>query len=249
MRVRMSLRRTPANPTPAATRSSRWIKAAVQALSTASRIAVAPLAIPTRSGLEGPAIPSPIIRVPFSTTARVRVPPPSTPIRAHKTIYDGCQFARAPRRDPSKRFRFEDPDVSLVAADRGTAPTVAAGVHGRREQHDRQRARPGRVRPVTGSTMPCSTSTTPTASVSSANGVAERARALRNTWERHRPLRERDLRQPRVGQRVLEGVLVAVGVHRLPTWLKNHLKVAAAPYCTRGRRLPRRSRRCWPGCG
>ena len=64
--------------------------------------------------------------------------------RAHKTIYDGCQVARA-RGAAVKRFRFEDPD-HLDQLLRGRARPDAARVHGRRQQHDRQRARHPRLR-------------------------------------------------------------------------------------------------------
>ena len=83
--------------------------------------------------------------------------------RAHKTIYDGCQFAVA-RGATLQRFRFEDPDdlERLLGEDDSDRRLV---VHGRRQQHDRQRSRPGRVRPRRPPrTTPCSTSTTPTAS-------------------------------------------------------------------------------------
>ena len=60
MRSRSSLRRAPASPICAATRSPRRIFAEAQALSIASRTAAAAPAIPTRKGLDGPARPSPI---------------------------------------------------------------------------------------------------------------------------------------------------------------------------------------------
>ena len=64
--------------------------------------------------------------------------------RAHKTIYDGCQIAKA-RGAAVRRFRFEDPDhldELLSAGARSHPPRL----HGRRQQHDRQRAGPRRVR-------------------------------------------------------------------------------------------------------
>ena len=80
--------------------------------------------------------------------------------RAHKTIYDGCQVARA-HGATVKRFRFEDPD-DLERLLREHRPT-AAGLHGRRQQHDRQRTRPGGSSPASpASTTRCCTSTTPT---------------------------------------------------------------------------------------
>src|SRR2546427_466182 len=56
--------------------------------------------MPTRNGLEGPAIPSPIIRVPFSTTARVHVPQAAISMQIRQLENEtGAQlFVRAPRR-------------------------------------------------------------------------------------------------------------------------------------------------------
>ena len=83
MRARNSSRRAPASPTCAATMSFRRTLAAVHALSIASRTAAAALLIPTRRGLDGPAIPSPSISWLASImTACVLVPPPSTPTTA-----------------------------------------------------------------------------------------------------------------------------------------------------------------------
>ncbi len=65
--------------------------------------------------------------------------------RAHKTIYDGCQFASA-RGATVKRFRFEDPD-DLEQLLRAGPLEHAADLHGRRQQHDRERAGPERRSP------------------------------------------------------------------------------------------------------
>src|SRR5256714_1307200 len=82
MRSRMSARLTPASPTSAAAISMRRTPASTQARSAASRTAFAESLTPTRRGLEGPASPSPRILCRASTTtARVFVPPPSTPSR------------------------------------------------------------------------------------------------------------------------------------------------------------------------
>ena len=64
--------------------------------------------------------------------------------RAHKTIYDGCQIAKA-RGAAVRRFRFEDPGSPRLAALAG-ARSNPPRVHGRRQQHDRQRAGSRRVR-------------------------------------------------------------------------------------------------------
>ena len=83
--------------------------------------------------------------------------------RAHKTIYDGCQVARA-RGAAVRRFRFEDPG-HLDELLSGRARPRAAGLHGRRQQHDRA-TRPtcGRSPRSRAGTARCCTSTTPTAS-------------------------------------------------------------------------------------
>ena len=83
--------------------------------------------------------------------------------RAHKTIYDGCQVARA-RGAAVRRFRFEDPDHLDELLVAGARPH-AARLHGRRQQHDRQRARTCARSPRSrAATARCSTSTTRTAS-------------------------------------------------------------------------------------
>ena len=83
--------------------------------------------------------------------------------QAHKTIYDGCVYARGlgatvhrlPHRRPRRSSRS-------CCARPGRA---AAGLHGRRQQHDRQRRRTWpRFARCAASTTRCSTSTTPTAS-------------------------------------------------------------------------------------
>ena len=135
--------------------------------------------------------------------------------RAHKTIYDGCQVARS-RGAAVRRFRFEDPDHldELLRAERRPH---AARLHGRRQQHDRQRAGPARRSPRSpGATARCSTSTTRTASASSASAGTDETspygtrgnsvvRHAGETYDGHRARR-----------RLLQGLLVAAGVHRLP---------------------------------
>ena len=123
---------------------------------------------------------------------------------------------RARAAPPSRRFRFEDPDHLDELLQRRARPDPPR-LHGRREQHDRQRARPARVR----------------------RGRARARRAAlrrrRARLRRHRRARAgRDLArtatrgnsvvrhfgetydEPRARRRLLEGVLVAAGVHRLP---------------------------------
>ena len=69
-------------------------------------------------------------------------------------------------------------DLQQLADQLRSAPTgTASGLHGRRQQHDRQRPRPARRTPgCAASTARCSTSTTRTASASSASGATTRAR-------------------------------------------------------------------------
>ena len=64
--------------------------------------------------------------------------------RAHKTVYDGCQIARA-RGAAIRKLPLRRPRPPRRAP-LGRARPRATGVHGRRQQHDRQRARPARVR-------------------------------------------------------------------------------------------------------
>ena len=66
------------------------------------------------------------------------------------------------------------------------------------------------------STARCSTSTTRTASASSASARPSETCAVRHARQQRRPPRRRDLRQPRARRRLLEGLLVAAGLHRLP---------------------------------
>ena len=58
--------------------------------------------------------------------------------------------------------------------------------------------------------------------------AARRKPRLRDARQQHRPSLRRELRQPDPRRRLLEGVLVAAGVHRLPDDVKELLKVAAS---------------------
>ena len=83
--------------------------------------------------------------------------------RAHKTIYDGCQVARA-RGATVERFRFEDPDHldELLRAERDPTRLVCMdGVNSMTGNAPDLRAFAARR---AASTTRCSTSTTPTAS-------------------------------------------------------------------------------------
>ena len=134
--------------------------------------------------------------------------------RAHKTIYDGCQVARA-RGAAVQRFRFEDPDHldELLRAERDRTRLVCMdGVNSmtgnapdlprvRRRRARARRAALRRRRPRLRRDR---------------RAQPRRAVPLRHARQQHRPPRRRDLRQPRPRRRLLEGLLVAAGLHRLP---------------------------------
>ena len=134
--------------------------------------------------------------------------------RAHKTIYDGCAVAKR-RGATVVRFAHDDLD-ELEAALARDWRRPRHHLHRRRQQHDRQRPGPASVAALARDTAPCSTSTTPTASAWSASASARDAVRLRQPWQQHRAPPERELRQHRPRRRLLQGVLVAAGVHRLP---------------------------------
>ena len=117
-----------------------------------------------------------------------------------------------PRRDraPVPRQRPRRTSRQLLKA---APPGTRLVVHGRRQQHDRQRPGPGRVRRSSAaSTTRCSTSTTRTASASSASAPPTRPRPYGIARQRDRQVRRRVLRQHRAGRRLLQVVLVAAGV-------------------------------------
>ena len=153
--------------------------------------------------------------------------------RAHKTIYDGCQFAAA-RGATVKRFRFDDPDdlEQLLRQDRSSD---AADLHGRRQQHDRERAGPARVRP-------------PGAPLRRAPVRRRRARVRRDRRAGRRRARARtDVRGNSVVRycgETYDSVILVGGFSKAysslaafvacPTELKNLLKTAAPPYLYSG---------------
>ena len=153
--------------------------------------------------------------------------------RAHKTIYDGCQVARA-RGAAVKRFRFEDPDHldELLRAERDRD---APRLHGRRQQHDRQRAGHPRVRARSpASTARCSTSTTPTASASSASAAPTRPASYGsrgNSVVRHCDESYDDIVLVGGFSKSYSSLLAFIAC---PTDVKDLLKVAAPPYLYSG---------------
>ena len=134
--------------------------------------------------------------------------------RAHKTIYDGCQIAKA-RGAAVRRFRFEDPGSPRFAALPGARPHPPR-VHGRRQQHDRQRAGPCGVRGGGAPPRRAALRRRRSRLRRDRRARGRRTVPLRRTREQHRALRRRELRQRRARRWLLEGLLVAARVHRLP---------------------------------
>ena len=135
--------------------------------------------------------------------------------RAHKTIYDGCQVAKS-RGAAVRRFRFEDPD-HLDELMRNGARPHAPRLHGRRELDDRQPAGPRRLR--RGRAPPRRAALRrrrPRLRRDRRAAARARPTPYGHARQQHRPLRRRELRQPRARRRLLQGLLVAAGVHRLP---------------------------------
>ena len=134
--------------------------------------------------------------------------------RAHKTIYDGCQIARA-RGAAIKRFRFEDAGhlEELLRAERDPVRLVCMdGVNSMTGNAPDLREF-ARVTREHGALL----------YVDDAHGfgvIGERSPdepcPVWRARQQHRPPLRRELRQPRARRRVLQGVFVAAGVHRLP---------------------------------
>ena len=134
--------------------------------------------------------------------------------RAHKTIYDGCQVARA-RGAAVKRFRFEDPDHldQLLAAERDPTRLVCMdGVNSMTGNAPDIRAFAAVARKH-GALL----------YVDDAHGFgvigerrAGRVLRLRRARQQRGPPLRRDLRRHRARRRVLQGLLVAARLHRLP---------------------------------
>jgi hypothetical protein len=152
---------------------------------------------------------------------------------AHRTVYDGCVVARG---QGATLHRFH-------AALLGARPHHPAGLHGRREQHDRQHPRPagaGRALPRAG------------------RDAVRRRRARLRTDRGARPGRALPLRPARQQRgaahrgvvrrdgagHAYDGIVLAGGFSKayssllaflaLPTDLKNRLKTTAAPYLYSG---------------
>ena len=141
--------------------------------------------------------------------------------RAHKTIYDGCQLARA-HGATVKRFAFEDPDdlERLLRDDRSTTRLICMDG----------------VNSMTGNAPDLSAFARVAREydailyVDDAHGfgvIGERGAGelpVRPPRRRRRPLFDERLRERRSRRRTVEVLLVARGVHRLPSDLKRLLK-------------------------
>ena len=134
-----------------------------------------------------------------------------------------------------------------LAAARG-ARSDPPGLHGRRQQHDRQPAGPARFRRGRAPPRRAALRRRRPRLRRDRRARGRRAVPLRRQGQQHRPPRRRDLRQPGPRRRLLEGVLVAAGVHRLPDRRQEPAqgRGAAVPVL-RARRRSRRSQRCLPG--
>ncbi len=153
-----------------------------------------------------------------------------------------------PRRRRSSRFRFEDPEHLDELLSRRARPGPRLVVHGRRQQHDRQRPGPARRSPRSAaSTTRCSTSTTRTASASSASEPdRRRTRYGMRGNSIVAPLR-RELRQRHPRRRLLQGLLVAAGVHRAARpRSRTCSRSRRRRTCTPARRPSPRWPPCWP---
>ena len=165
--------------------------------------------------------------------------------RAHKTIYDGCQFASA-RGATVKRFRFEDPDdlEQLLREDRSTTRLICMdGVNSMTGNAPDLKDFARLARRYDAMLY-----------VDDAHGFgvigerdAERAEPVRHAREQHRPVLRRVVRPHRPRRRLLEGVLVARGVRRVPDRAQAAAQDRGARRTsTPGPRRSPRSRPCSP---
>src|SRR3954469_14937559 len=152
--------------------------------------------------------------------------------RAHKTIYDGCQVARA-RGAAVKRFRFEDPDHldELLRAERDpTRLVVMDGVNSMTGNAPDIRAFAAVAREH-GALL----------YVDDAHGFGIIGERSENELA---PYGARDNSVIRHAGETYDNIVLVGGFSKayssllafvaLPTWLKNHLKVSAAPYLYSG---------------
>ena len=126
---------------------------------------------------------------------------------------------RLPGRPLARRRRaalpLRRPRPPRRAARRRARPR-AAGVHGRRQQHDRQRPRPAGVRGGRAPPRRAAVRRRRTRLRRDRRARRRRAVPVRRARQQHRAPLRRELRRHRPGRRLLQGVLVAARVHRLP---------------------------------
>ena len=159
---------------------------------------------------------------------------------AHKTLYDGCQIAKA-RGAAVRRFRFEDPEHldQLLTQERDPTRLVPR----RRQQHDRQRTRLRGVR--RGGAPPRRPALRRRrARVRRDRRAPRSSRAPTRARQQHRPPRRRELRERRARRRFSKAYSSLLAFIACPTDVKDLLKVAAPPYLYSGPRRSRRWRRC-----
>ena len=152
--------------------------------------------------------------------------------RAHKTIYDGCQFAVA-RGATVKRFRFEDPDdlEQLLRQDRST---TRLDLHGRGQQHDRKRSRSEGIRPDRPPLRRDALRRRRPRVRSDRRARPRGTEPVRHPRQQRRPVLRGVVRPDRARRRLLQVVLVARSVRGLPDRAQELLKTAAPPYLYSG---------------
>ncbi len=152
--------------------------------------------------------------------------------RAHKTIYDGCQVARA-HGAQVQRFQFEDPDRPRAAA-AGKHRPAPADLHGRRQQHDRQRPRPARVRARRPRARGAAVRRRRPRLWRDRRARRRRAVLVRQARQQHRPPRRRELRDVVLVGGFSKAYSSLLAFIACPTEIKQMLKVAAPPYLYSG---------------
>ena len=139
-----------------------------------------------------------------------------------------------PRRHACERFRHDDLEHARGAARGGTGARSDAHLHGRRQQHDRQRARPRRLRRAGPRARRAAVRRRRPRLRRDRRALARRAVRRTASGATASSATRRDLRQHRPRRRLLQGLLVAAGVPGLPTALEEDLKIAAPPYLYSG---------------
>ena len=122
---------------------------------------------------------------------------------------------RACARRGGQAVPVRGPRPSRPAAARRARPD-ASRVHGRRQQHDRQRARHPRLRGRRARARRAALRRRRARLRRHRRARPGRVVRVRLARQQRRPPRRRDLRRHRARRRVLEGLLVAAGLHRLP---------------------------------